>query len=76
MQQHKSPAKQIAIKKDKHKRKRLQPGNFAAVSFSVREKETKIPKFIEKLVEINGSYGYTYIDAIITKRKEIGSCIV
>jgi len=35
----------------------------------VREKETKIPKFIEKLVEINGSYGYTYIDANYTKKK-------
>jgi hypothetical protein len=42
----------------------------------VREKLGKMPKFIEKLVEINGSYGYTYIDANYTKRKEIGSCIV
>ena len=30
----------------------------------------KIVKFIEKLVEISGSYGYTYIDANYTKRKE------
>lgn len=33
-------------------------------------------KFIEKLVEIGARYRYTNIDAITTKRKEIGSCIV
>ncbi len=35
----------------------------------MQEKSGKIPKFIEKLVEINGSYGYTYIDANYTKKK-------
>ena len=33
-------------------------------------------ELIEKLVEIRARYRYTNIDAIITKRKEIGSCIV
>ena len=36
----------------------------------------KPAKFIEKLVEISGSYGYTNRDANYTKRKELGLCIV